>query len=169
MTTRNWQRSWAPRIGHNASIGQGWTARRLAVRRIRDTELWQTQGSAVCLDSPPLPARGKRVRNWKYSIYLQAQHVRVAMDCQSYLTGIVKQRWLMRVELVRVLRGIKADVFTSHNLMYGGKYNVKNSVQKTSETDRGAVEASSPEPKSSAEGLGEEETPYLPVRTMRSQ
>lgn len=56
MTTKSWQRSWVLRIGHNASIGQGWKARLQVVTHIRDTEPWQTSGTALCLDSPPPPA-----------------------------------------------------------------------------------------------------------------
>jgi len=57
MTTRSWQRSWLLEIWHNASVWQGWTARLLAVTRIPDRELWQTQGSAQRPDSPPPPAQ----------------------------------------------------------------------------------------------------------------
>lgn len=40
------------------------------------------------------------------------------MDCQSHLTGIVKELGLMRVQLVSVLWGIKTDIFASHHLIY---------------------------------------------------
>lgn len=41
-----------------------------------------------------------------------------SMDCQSHLTGIVKELGLMRVQLVSVLWGIKTDIFASHHLIY---------------------------------------------------
>lgn len=43
------------------------------------------------------------------------------MDCQSHLTGIVKELGLMRVQLVRVLWGVKTNIFGSHHLMNVGR------------------------------------------------
>lgn len=40
------------------------------------------------------------------------------MDCQSHLTGVVKELGLMRVQLVGVLRGVQSNIFASHHLMY---------------------------------------------------
>ena len=79
----------------------------------------------------------------------------------------------MRVQLVRVLRGIQANVFAPHNLMYIQRES--RVVKRRHITElifdmdwiHYAAPLSSPEPGSSAAGLGEEETPCLQVQTMR--
>lgn len=179
MTTRSWQRSWAPRIGHNASVGRGWRARRRAATHIRDMVPRRNPGTAPCLDSLPPPAR-KESENWKCCIIFASSTCSISVDCQSHLTGVVKQLWLMRVQLVCVLWGIQANVFAPDNLMYIQKRSHEGNKPRSRNWSpdiywiRYAAPSlpppsSSPEPRSSVEGRGEEETLYLRAQTTRSQ
>lgn len=43
----------------------------------------------------------------------------ISADCRSHLTGVVKELGLMRVQLVRVLRGVQPNIFASHYLTEG--------------------------------------------------
>lgn len=108
-----------------------------------------------------------KVQNWKLIYFLS-----FCVNCQSHLTGIVEQLWLMRVKLVCVLGGIQPNVFASHHLCTKAESHVVNklwSQNKVLWQICTAVLLISPEPGSSAEDPGEEETLCLQVQTTRLQ
>lgn len=165
MTTRSWQRSWALGIGRNASAGQGWTALLQAVTHIRDTEPWQTAGIALCLDSPPPPA-------WNESEIGNAAYICRLNMC--YLYGLsIPPDWYCE--------GAGIDEGTACLCPLGniggcicfpppdGKSHVVNKPRSRDASPTLTGFILSPEPGSSAEGLGEVETLCLRAQTTRLQ
>lgn len=170
-TTKNWQRSWAPVIEHNASVEWGWTAPLQAVTHIQDMEPWQTSGTALCLDSPPLPA-------WKEPEIGNAAHI--CRFNMNYLYGLsIPPDWYCE--------GAGIDEGTACQCPLGNKdgyicFPPPDICTRESPCGKMTVMAwqifeanwirkapllSSPEPGSSAEGLGEEEKLYLRAQTKR--
>lgn len=171
-TTRSWQRSWALRSGRSASVGQGWKERLQAVTRIRDTELWQTPGSARHLDFPPAPRRKKsEIGNTAY----------ICTSNMCYLHGLsILPDWYCEAAVIDegtaclCPRGNIGECICFPLPVYTeGIPCGKETVITWSTFDinliHKALQLTAPAPESSVEDLGEEERLYPRDQTTHSQ
>lgn len=172
-TTRSWQRSWALGIEHNASVEQGWTALLQAVTHIQDTEPWQTPGNALGLDSPPPPAwKESEIGNAAYICRLNMYHLYgLSIPPDWYCEGAgIDEGTACPCPLGSIDEYIcfpPPDVCTQE--IPCGKQTVMTWQIFDTNWIHKAPLLPSPEPGSSAEGLGEEEKLYLRAQTTRLQ